>query len=157
LLFWRIIFPVFFFTVGLLSFALFGDSAFGVIMLSLGILYLIFFDTFTNGRIKQDVDRHKQVGKAFGDSLLTYRFGENSYTSITKSHTGESTYENLLRVDVGKQAIYIYEGSLQMLVLPNRIFANDEEKERFVAFIQWKISEIQAQKTQTCCSEAAAQ
>ncbi|MCL2811652.1 MAG: YcxB family protein [Clostridia bacterium] len=101
------------------------------------------------------MDKHEQMGRLFDGGFYTYRFEENSYACATKSQNTQCTYANLLRVDVGKQALYLYESSLKALILPNRIFASNEEKERFAAFIQWKISEIQVQETQTCCSENA--
>ena len=108
---------------------------------ALALLRLIFFNKLVDRRIKKAIARSAQDGRLFDDGPRTYRFEASTFTCTTKNQIMNSAYSELERVDVGKQAVYLYEGALKSHIFPNYVFAGEEEKNLFVSFIREKISE----------------
>ncbi len=81
-----------------------------------------------------------QKGKFFEQGTITFHFDENSYTYTSPNAEGTTKYTAILRVDAGPDAVYLYQAVNQALIIPDRAFADDAEKQQFVAFIQRKIA-----------------
>ena len=112
-----------------------------VVFLALGLLWLFCHDALTDWRIKRNINRYEKDGKLNEEGPYTYCFEEDSFISTTKTSTIKSTYGDFERVDVGEQAVYLYVAAVKAHIFPNRVFADEEEKESFVGFVRGKISE----------------
>ncbi|MCL1963917.1 MAG: YcxB family protein [Firmicutes bacterium] len=106
-----------------------------------GISFLFFHKQINFWVIQRSIKKNEKYGKLYTAEPRTYQFRENLFFYKSKNETAEVTYANLERIDMGEEAVYVYMGVNQALVLPNRIFADEEEKRRFAAFIQGKINE----------------
>ena len=116
-------------------------TLFSVIMVTIALLWFLFFDRLIDWKIKRRLKRIEKEGKLYSPGFRTYHFEENSFQITAKNATSESDYADFEQVETGEKAVYIYVGAKIAHVLPNRVFANDEEKQRFVAFIREKIDE----------------
>ena len=112
-----------------------------VIMVTIALLWFLFFDRLVDWRIKRRLKRMEKEGKLYSPGFRTHRFEENSFIITAENAASESDYADFEQVETGEKAVYIYVGAKIALVLPNRVFADDGEKQRFVAFIRQKIGE----------------
>jgi len=105
------------------------------------VFRFVFFDALTDRRIKKMIARAAQDGKLYNEGPRSYCFEEKSFICTTETQTLKSAYSDLARVDIGKHAIYVYDGALKAHIFPNPVFADEEEKNRFVSFLQGKIDD----------------
>ncbi len=108
----------------------------------LAVVGAIFFPQFYRLINKMVI---KAQGKAdrrlFHQGAFTYSFAEDSFTFLSPTTTAQNAYSALERVDIGKEAVYLYINSTSANILPKRCFADSAEQERFVAFIRGKIEQ----------------
>ena len=113
-----------------------GSAIMSAAFIALALLWLLTYDARADRRIKKSMQK-----QTFDEGPITYCFEEKAFTRTSKSQTLTNTYADIARVDVGEQAVYLCESSPRSFMLPNRAFADEEEKGRFVSFVRGKINE----------------
>ena|GEM_PF-2480605 len=130
-----------------------------VFFIILALLWLATFDALMVWRTKRNIKKLEQAGNLHEKGSRAYCFEDDSFVYKTKTRMQKCSYAEIQRIDIGKQAIYLYTGvyggAIEVFTFPNRIFTNEEEKKRFVAFMQGKISEANDHETPACCSGKA--
>lgn len=103
-------------------------------------ILLHFFPSFFFWLQKRGFKNLEKDGKLYDEGSFIYRFEEEMFTCVSKTLKIESNYTELERVEIGESAVYLYIGAMKAYIFPNRIFATDEEKKNFLAFVREKIA-----------------
>lgn len=89
--------------------------------------------------LKAQIKSLKKRGKLPFSANVTFCFDEDSYTKITPDEKSEVKYNRLERISiVGENAVYLHFSAVQASIIPFSCFANEQEREAFLAFLKTK-------------------
>ncbi|MCL2563022.1 MAG: YcxB family protein [Oscillospiraceae bacterium] len=128
----------------LLSMVMISQGNYRLLWLSLGLLILwVLIKVVTSRRygrfsIKKQIQSIAEDGKLpFGkDNIVS--FHEDFVFEIADGNESKTIYENLEKVAVGENAIYIYMNAIQAFILPFSIFETEVQRNEFLTFIKQK-------------------
>ena len=104
------------------------------------LLYNIFFRQFMYFSIKRNIKKMKKTGKIHYDKEITSEFLEDSFAEKTADSESLVKYTMLAKIATGTNAFYLYVNVQSALIVPFRVFADENEKSMFFEFIQSKIT-----------------
>jgi len=115
-----------------------------VFYIIIGLLYLIFYYKLVDFTIKRSIKRLQKSGRLHYDKEITYEFGDDFFREITPDSTSEVKYSMITRIAEGKpaegkRAIYVYINLQQAHIIPLRVFADEQERDSFLQFLNSKI------------------
>jgi len=111
-----------------------------VILFILSIFWIAFAKSFLFRRMKRNIGIQKKLGKLPYPVESTLVFENNFYRLTTPEYEITAKYSEIEFINEAKNYIYIYRNVSQAHIIPLHVFADDEEKARFVAFIESKIA-----------------
>ena len=89
------------------------------------------------------IKRLKKSGKIFDETERTITFADDLITDKTQEAEAKLKYTTLERTAVGDKAVYIYLTVNQAIIIPIRVFNNEQEQNDFLNFINDKIKNNQ--------------
>ncbi|EMY69113.1 YcxB family protein [Leptospira vanthielii] len=119
-------------------------NSFAIVYLFLNILYYVYLRFTRKRRLIKYFNKFYTAGKEFIESELTIQFEDLYILTQYKNIESKIPYENLERLSIGTEAIYIYISNIQALILPNRIFSSPIESKAIVDFLMEKNEKIKA-------------
>ena len=88
--------------------------------------------------MKLSIKRMKKDGKLPYGKDVWLCFEEDFLIETTTETEAKMKYTNLERIEVGKNAVYIYISAIQALIIPFYAFESNEQKEALLAFLNGK-------------------
>lgn len=108
--------------------------AFGLI----AILWLIFYKRYIISRIKKNIEQIKKSGKLPYQTEATISFEDDFFCESTDEGELKLKYTAIERVVTAEEAIYIYTNAIQAVILPMTVFADTQNRDDFLRFIEEK-------------------
>ena len=110
----------------------------------LGIAIIIVLATqrrTTIMKLRKALKKESKTGDLRYAPHLELAFEEDFFKRTTPASETTAKYSVLQGVDISEKAVYVYERVNTVVIIPFAAFADDDEKARFVAFIEGKIAE----------------
>ena len=112
-----------------------------VIMTVISAVWIVSTKSRISKRLRKHINKMKKSGKLPYSEEITYIFNDDSFDSITPKDHSTSKYSVIERIAETEKYICFYVGAGQAHLVPLSAFADDSEKQRFLAFIQSKIAQ----------------
>ncbi len=102
------------------------------------ILWFIFSKRRYFGLIRKRILRMKREGKLPYHTHVILRFEEDEIHESTPEIELRVKYSLVEKIAVTEHGVYIYHSSMHAFLLPNTVFSGEEEKLKFLEFINSK-------------------
>ncbi|PJZ44019.1 YcxB family protein [Leptospira brenneri] len=106
-----------------------------ILYLLFSILYYAYLRLTRKRKLLKHFKKFYTEGKDFTESELTIRFEDLFILTQSKNVESKIPYENLTRLSIGTEALYVYISNIQALILPNRIFHSPMESQTIIDFL----------------------
>ncbi|EOQ97334.1 YcxB-like protein [Leptospira wolbachii serovar Codice str. CDC] len=110
-------------------------NIFAILYLLINILYYVYLRLTRKRRLIKYFNKFYTAGKEFIESELTIRFEDSYIFTQYKNVESKIPYENVERLSIGTEALYVYISNIQALILPNRIFTSPTESKAIIDFL----------------------
>lgn len=110
-------------------------NSFAIVYLFLTILYYVYLRLTRKSKLIKYFNRFYTEGKEFTESELIIRLEDSLILTQSKNVESKIPYENLTRLSIGTEAIYVYISNIQALIFPHRIFASPSESQAIMDFL----------------------
>ena len=111
-----------------------------VAFLILGIIWFFSAHKINRGGVKKQIRKLLKTGKLYININITVCADDEELTECTPESETKYKYSIVERIGVGKSGVYIYIGAVQAVVLPNRVFADENEKKELIKFLTEKMT-----------------
>ena len=109
----------------------------------LSIGWSIFFKPINNFFMRMKIQGMKKFGKlSYNQQWITLRFLDDQIIEESRDSGERTGYSQVEHVFQGECAVYIYKSAMSAYIVPNRVFENDDEKNRFIAYVESKIVKL---------------
>ncbi|MCL2575881.1 MAG: YcxB family protein [Defluviitaleaceae bacterium] len=105
-----------------------------VVLVLLPVLWIVFFNRTLTWFIKRAM---KSENINFNRKMRV-NFIDNQIIEVTEAGESRTNYHNIEKIGVDKNAIYLFINEAQALIVPERVFENDDKKVQFMEFIKNK-------------------
>ncbi|MCG6144545.1 YcxB family protein [Leptospira bandrabouensis] len=110
-------------------------NIFALLYLFLNLLYYVYLRLTRKRKLIKYFNKFYTEGREFIESELTILFEDSFILTQSKNVESKIPYENLVRLSIGTEAIYIYISNIQALILPNRIFHSPSDSQAIIDFL----------------------
>lgn len=117
-------------------------NIFALLYLFLNLLYYVYLRLTRKRKLIKYFNKFYTEGREFIESELIIRFEDLYILTQTKNVESKIPYENLVRLSIGPEALYIYISNIQALILPNRIFSSPTESHAIIDFLIQKNGDL---------------
>lgn len=115
-----------------------------ILILTVIVLYNIFFSKSFARTIKSNMKKQKKKGKLSYTPLSNLEFYDDKFVETSPLNKTEQSYAAIERISiVENRVIYIHENSVVGYIIPRTCFNSPEEFVNFIEFIKTKNSNIQ--------------
>lgn len=110
-------------------------NIFAVLYMFLNILYYVYLRLTRKRKLIKYFNKFYTEGREFIESELTILLEDSFILTLSKNVESKIPYENLVRLSIGTEALYIYISNIQALILPNRIFHSPSDSQAIINFL----------------------
>ena len=102
-------------------------------------LYAIFYTQTLLWTAKLNIRALKKQGKLPYEPQAELIFDEAAFTEITPEAEAKTKYSKLIRIEEGRNAVYLFTDVIRAELIPFSAFESDAQKQAFLAFIKSKM------------------
>ena len=108
------------------------------------LIVLIFYNRISDFAIKRSLKKAAKkagkMGRLHYDKEITNEFLDDCFRETTADSEATVKYSMIERVAADKNAIYLYTNMQAAHIVPNRVFADEQERGEFLRFIQSRVN-----------------
>lgn len=108
---------------------------FGVV----SIAFVLFYRQICDASLRRRLKRIKKHGKLPFESRVSLEATDDHIVERADSGEKKTCLAQCEYVLAGHSAVYVYNSALSAYIIPNRVFRDEDEKNRFIRFIESKI------------------
>lgn len=143
--------PIMFYSIGIAVFILSHDFTFFLIEMALitviSIVWVMNSDKIYAKSVENNIKNFMKEGEApYNDKESVITFNNETFDEISKNIDSKTKYSIVKKVAVTEEAVYIFINATRAYILPTRIFSDNEEKEKFIEFINSKVDCIHSEE-----------